>query len=111
MEATEQKLTEQEVTKYIEQYRGDLSELGRAKFDYYKELLAYKRELYNKGLRELIRNKLNAERVGGSYSRKQVSTVIGIPVAKVEAIEKKVLRLLKHPTKSRELKKYINQGA
>ena len=94
----------------IKKYRTDRSELGKAKFAYYSTLLEYKEEVENDKLRKKIRQKLKPDVVGGTYSAKAISKVLNMPTHKVNAIESKVIRMLKSPSKSRDLKMYLNEG-
>lgn len=94
----------------VKKYRIDRSELGRAKFAYYTTLLEYKEEAENVKLRKKILKKLKPDIVGGSYSARAISKVLNMPTNKVNAIEAKVIRMLKSPSKSRNLKMYLNEG-
>ena len=102
--------TVKEIQNYINYYKDDNSELGQANLTYYKTMLAYSKELTDVNLRNAIKQKLNVNHIGGSYSQKEVSKVLGIPIGKVNIIENKVIRLLKHPNMSKTLKKYVNEG-
>ncbi len=103
-------LTQPEIHSKIRLYRGDNSELGEAKFAYYKEMLAFEKEAENVRLINLIKHKLGTSYASGIYSAKEISTVLDMPVGKVKNIEHKLMRLLKSPHKSKHLKKYLLQG-
>ena len=91
----------------IELYRNSSTELNRARFKYYKILLEYRKEEERTDLRDLIKRKLNICTVGGSYEISDISKVLSISKSEVKTTENKILRILKHPSKSKKLKMYL----
>ncbi len=103
-------LTETQIQDKINFYKQDFSKKGRVYLDYYNLLLEYKREEADVKLRKRIKQSLGVNFIGGKYTAKEIGKVLGIGTGKVNSIEGKVIRILKHPTKSRNLKKYLQQG-
>ena len=103
-------ITEAETKELIGYYRDDYSELGRAKYAHYRLLLRYKRKEKEVQLKNLIKKKLGVSTLGGNFTPQEISKVLGVSVTNVKKIESKVIRVLKSPYKSKDLKIYLNQG-